>query len=79
MSPDAADEPARGWLFACRTSAALRSGDWRQAMFDGAVVVPKDRREPFLLPNSGPCCRPGPHVPGGGPSRSYVVRVKALR
>ncbi|MFB7981086.1 YrhB domain-containing protein [Streptomyces vinaceus] len=54
VSPDAADELARGWLFACQTSAALRSGDWRQAMLDAAVVVPKDRQEPFLLPNSDP-------------------------
>ncbi|MFD5141710.1 YrhB domain-containing protein [Streptomyces sp. NPDC058401] len=52
--PDAGDETARGWLFACQTTAALRSGDWRHAMLDAAVVVPKGSEEPFLLPNSDP-------------------------
>ncbi|MFZ3494197.1 YrhB domain-containing protein [Streptomyces sp. 5.8] len=52
--PDAGDETARGWLFACQTTAALRSRDWRHGMLDAAVVVPKRPEEPFLLPNSDP-------------------------
>ncbi|MEW2412877.1 YrhB domain-containing protein [Streptomyces sp. NPDC046866] len=54
VAPDPGDETARGWLFACQSSAALRGGDWRQAMLDAAVVVPKGPEEPFLLPNTDP-------------------------
>ncbi|MGW7190014.1 YrhB domain-containing protein [Streptomyces sp. NPDC054838] len=54
VAPDPADETARGWLFACQTTAALRGGDWRHSMLDAAVVVPKGLGEPFLLPNSDP-------------------------
>ncbi|MEV7729284.1 YrhB domain-containing protein [Streptomyces sp. NPDC087917] len=54
VSPDGADETARGWLFACQTTTALRSGDWRHSMLDAALVVPKGPEEPFLLPNSDP-------------------------
>ncbi|MFI9061373.1 YrhB domain-containing protein [Streptomyces sp. NPDC053429] len=54
VAPDPADETARGWLFACQTTAALRGGDWRHSMLDAAVVVPKGPEEPFLLPNSDP-------------------------
>ncbi|MFD6968710.1 YrhB domain-containing protein [Streptomyces sp. NPDC059949] len=54
VPPDPRDETARGWLFACRTTAALRSRNWRHAMLDGAVVVPKGPEEPFLLTNSDP-------------------------
>ncbi|MCX4747434.1 YrhB domain-containing protein [Kitasatospora sp. NBC_01287] len=52
--PTAADDLGRGWLFACNTSAFLRSGDWRQGMLDAALVVPKDDGIPFGLPNSDP-------------------------
>ncbi|WP_406085565.1 YrhB domain-containing protein [Streptomyces virginiae] len=54
VEPAAEDETARGWLFACQTTAALRTGDWRHAMLDAAVVVPKGPQEPFLLPNADP-------------------------
>ncbi|MCX5378240.1 YrhB domain-containing protein [Streptomyces sp. NBC_00091] len=54
VAPDPADETARGWLFACQTTAALRGGDWRHAMLDAGVVVPKGPGAPFLLPNSDP-------------------------
>ncbi|MFF4367515.1 YrhB domain-containing protein [Streptomyces sp. NPDC001594] len=54
VAPDPADETARGWLFACQSTAALRTGDWRHAMLDAAVVVPKGAEDPFLLPNSDP-------------------------
>ncbi|MEU5162030.1 YrhB domain-containing protein [Streptomyces sp. NPDC020875] len=45
---------ARGWLFAVETVARLRGGDWRDAMVDAAVVVPKGAQQPFLLPNDDP-------------------------
>ncbi|MEU8435791.1 YrhB domain-containing protein [Streptomyces sp. NPDC029216] len=54
VAPDPADETARGWLFACQTTAALRTGDWRRSMLDAGLVVPKGPGEPFLLPNSDP-------------------------
>ncbi|WP_407841653.1 YrhB domain-containing protein [Streptomyces sp. DSM 116496] len=54
VAPDARDETARGWLFACETTVALRDGDWRHAMVDAALVVPKGPEAPFLLPNSDP-------------------------
>ncbi|GGT30492.1 MULTISPECIES: YrhB domain-containing protein [Streptomyces] len=54
VAPAPDDETARGWLFACETTAALHSGDWRRTMLDAGLVVPKDGREPFLLPNSDP-------------------------
>ncbi|GLX18408.1 YrhB domain-containing protein [Streptomyces lavendulae] len=54
VAPDAADETARGWLFACQTTAALRTGDWRHSMLDAGLVVPKGPGAPFLLPNSDP-------------------------
>ncbi|AZM89267.1 YrhB domain-containing protein [Streptomyces sp. W1SF4] len=54
VAPDPADETARGWLFACQTTAALRTGDWRHSMLDAALVVPKGPGAPFLLPNSDP-------------------------
>jgi hypothetical protein len=49
-----ADELSRGWLFACNTRAFLSGGRPVDAMLDAAVVVPKDDREPFGLPNSDP-------------------------
>ncbi len=52
--PSEADELANGWLFACNTPEYLRSGDWREGMLDAALVVPKDHRRPFGLPNSDP-------------------------
>ncbi|WP_063756865.1 YrhB domain-containing protein [Streptomyces sp. NRRL F-5135] len=54
VEPDASDEMARGWLFACESGEYRRGGDWSRAMLDAAVVVPKDRGEPFCLPNSSP-------------------------
>ncbi|GLF93080.1 YrhB domain-containing protein [Streptomyces yaizuensis] len=54
VAPDPGDETARGWLFAIDSAAYLRSGDWRDAMVDAAVVVPKGPGQPFLLPNSDP-------------------------
>ncbi|MFJ5228020.1 YrhB domain-containing protein [Streptomyces sp. NPDC088400] len=54
VDPDPADEMARGWLFACETREFRNGGDWSRAMLDAAVVVPKDRGEPFCLPNSAP-------------------------
>nr|WP_166634246.1 YrhB family protein [Streptomyces sp. GC420] len=54
VHPDPADEMPRGWFFACNTEAFLDGGDWRHAMVDAAVVVPKDVAEPFCLPNSQP-------------------------
>ncbi|MEU2721790.1 YrhB domain-containing protein [Streptomyces smyrnaeus] len=51
-SPD--DEQRRGWLFACNTTAFLDGGDWKRAMLDAALVVPKDGSPPFSLPNANP-------------------------
>jgi hypothetical protein len=55
VEPDQADETARGWLFACTTTAFARTGDWRDQMLDAALVVPKAAgEEPFGLPNPDP-------------------------
>jgi hypothetical protein len=54
VAPSPADELARGWLFACNTKAFLSGGRPADAMLDAALVVPKDDREPFGLPNSDP-------------------------
>lgn len=54
VAPDEGDRTARGWLFAVETVARLRGGDWRDAMVDAAVVVPKGAQQPFLLPNDDP-------------------------
>lgn len=54
VEPSPADELARGWLFACNSKAFLANGRPADAMLDAALVVPKDEREPFGLPNSEP-------------------------
>lgn len=56
VDPAPGDESARGrgWLFACNTEAYVEGGDWRQAMVDAAVVVPKAASPPFLLSNAYP-------------------------
>jgi hypothetical protein len=55
VDPAAADETARGWLFACATKRFLVTGDWRDQLLDAALVVPKAAgAEPFGLPNDDP-------------------------
>ncbi|MFL6124413.1 YrhB domain-containing protein [Actinophytocola sp.] len=55
VDPAAADETARGWLFACTTKRFLVTGDWRDQLLDAALVVPKAAgAEPFGLPNDDP-------------------------
>lgn len=55
VDPAAADETARGWLFACATKRFLVTGDWRDQLLDAALVVPKEAgAEPFGLPNDDP-------------------------
>lgn len=55
VDPAAADETARGWLFACATKRFLVTGDWRDQLLDAALVVPKAAGdEPFGLPNDDP-------------------------
>lgn len=55
VDPSAADETARGWLFACATKRFQVTGDWRDQLLDAALVVPKEAgAEPFGLPNDDP-------------------------
>ncbi|MCX4747439.1 YrhB domain-containing protein [Kitasatospora sp. NBC_01287] len=54
VDPQPADEGSRGWLFACNTQAFLAGGRREDALLDAALVVPKDARAPFSLPNSSP-------------------------
>jgi immunity protein 35 of polymorphic toxin system/papain fold toxin 1 (glutamine deamidase) of polymorphic toxin system len=55
VDPAAADETARGWLFACATKRFLVTGDWRDQLLDAALVVPKAAgAEPFGLPYDDP-------------------------
>src|SRR5205085_1321932 len=54
VDPGPEDELSRGWLFACTTTRFQKTGDWRDQMLDAALVVPKDREEPFCLDNSAP-------------------------
>ncbi|WP_406726022.1 YrhB domain-containing protein [Streptomyces sp. GD-15H] len=53
-APTAQDETTRGWVFSCNTTHFLRDGQWRDAMLDATVVVPKDESAPFGLPNTDP-------------------------
>ncbi|MFB7667263.1 YrhB domain-containing protein [Kitasatospora sp. NPDC056138] len=48
------DEHERGWLFPVNTRAFLAGRRREDALLDAALVVPKDRQEPFPLPNSNP-------------------------
>ncbi|NLU70705.1 YrhB domain-containing protein [Streptomyces sp. HNM0574] len=54
VSPDAADELQRGWLFACNTRRFLHERDGNAGMLDAGFVVPKSTQAPILLPNSYP-------------------------
>ncbi|CRK58173.1 hypothetical protein [Alloactinosynnema sp. L-07] len=54
IDPAPQDESRRGWLFACAAARYVERGDWRDQTLDGALVVPKDARAPFGLPNARP-------------------------
>lgn len=51
-SPD--DEGIQGWVFPCNTRSFLETGDWRSAMIDAAIAVPRSAGEPVLVPNTAP-------------------------
>ena len=54
VDPSPEDESSRGWLFAFNSQAYIEDQDWKKAMLDAALVVPKAASEPFLLSNSYP-------------------------